>query len=165
LLRTRWGIRSALLSGGGSSVYALGTPPGCPRGWAVAVRHPSDDSRTLGTVWLADQGFGTSAATFQYFEFNGRKFGHLLDPRTGWPADGVASASCVAPTAAAADALSTAFFVLGPAGAGSYCTPRPGHGAVILPDPADDPPAVIGLTARDYDPPTTRTDEPSPFDW
>jgi thiamine biosynthesis lipoprotein len=155
LLRSKWGVASALLHGGGSSARALGTPPGQPRGWPVAVRHPWDDARTLGTVWLNDQGFGTSAATFQYFEYNGRKLGHLLDPRTGWPAAGTASASVVAPTAAAADALSTAFFVLGAAGAAAHCTPRPDLGAVVLPE--DGPPAAIGLAPGGYDPPTTRT--------
>jgi thiamine biosynthesis lipoprotein len=158
LLRHRWGVTSALLHGGGSSVRAVGAPPGQPRGWAVAVRHPWDDARTLGTVWLTDQGFGTSAATFQYFEYNGRKLGHLLDPRTGWPAAGTASASAVAPTAAAADALSTAFFVLGAAAAEAHCTPRPYLGAVVLPEEAPDGrPLVAGLPASRYDPPAVRT--------
>jgi thiamine biosynthesis lipoprotein len=157
LLRSKWGVASALLHGGGSSARAVGTPPGQPRGWPVSVRHPWADDRTLGTVWLRDEGFGTSAATFQYFEYNGRKLGHLLDPRTGWPAAGTASASVVAPTAAAADALSTAFFVLGAAGAEAHCTPRPYLGAVVLPeDAADGPPAVFGLTADRYDQPTIR---------
>ncbi len=157
LLRSKWGVASALLHGGGSSVLAVGTPPGQPRGWAVSVRHPWDDGRTLGTVWLADQALGTSAATFQYFEYNGRRLGHLLDPRTGWPADGTASASAVAPTAAAADALSTAFFVLGAAGAEAYCKPRPGLAAVVLPEnAADGRPVVVGLPPGRYDPPAAR---------
>jgi thiamine biosynthesis lipoprotein len=135
LLRTKWGITSALLHGGGSSVYALGTPPN-RSGWAVAVKHPWA-KRRLGTVKLADQGFGTSAATFQFFEYNGKKLGHLLDPRTGWPASGTASASCVAPTAAAADALSTAFFVLGADAAAAYCKARVSLAAVVLPETDD----------------------------
>lgn len=154
LLRSKWGIRSALLHGGGSSVLAMGTPPGHPRGWAVAVRHPWDETHTLGTVWLADQALGTSAATYQHFEYNGRKLGHLLDPRTGWPAGGTASASCVAPTAATADALSTAFFVLGAAGAENYCRSRPWLGAVSLPE--DGPPAVVGIPTERYEPPSLR---------
>ena len=155
LLRRKWGVASALLHGGGSSARALGTPPGQPRGWPVAVCHPWDDARTLGTIWLRDEGFGTSAATFQYFEYKGRKLGHLLDPRTGWPAAGTAAASVVAPTAAAADALSTAFFVLGAAGTTAHCTPRPDLSAVVLPE--NDPPVAIGLSADRYDPPTART--------
>jgi len=83
LLRTKWAVRSALLHGGSSSVYAIGQPPGDPRGWAVRLRHPTDSEADLGTVRLADCGLGTSAATFQYFDYNGRKLGHVIDPRTG----------------------------------------------------------------------------------
>ncbi|MFO0850610.1 MAG: FAD:protein FMN transferase [Gemmataceae bacterium] len=153
LLQRKWGVRSALLHGGGSSVYAIGCPPGQPRGWAVAVNHPHDDGRTLGTVWLADRGFGTSAATFQFFEYNGQRYGHLLDPRTGRPAAGIASASCVAPTAAKADALSTAFFVAGAGWAEQYCRSRPDLAAVLLPDDADRP-RTANLGPLNYDPPT-----------
>ena len=64
-------------------------------------------------VRLRDRALGTSAATFQHLEYNGRKLGHILDPRTGWPAEGTASATAIAPTAAEADALATAFFILG----------------------------------------------------
>jgi len=156
LLRDDWGIDSALLHGGGSSVVAVGHPPGDPRGWPVALRHPWDDTRTLGTVRLRDQGLGTSAATFQYFEYNGRKLGHLLDPRTGWPAAGTASASVVAPTGAEADALSTAFFVLGAGKAAEYCRPRPGLAAVVLPEADPGAPAAVGFPPGVYSPPAPR---------
>ncbi|OWK36227.1 Thiamin biosynthesis lipoprotein ApbE [Fimbriiglobus ruber] len=155
-LREKWGITSALLQGGGSSVLAIGAPPTNPRGWAVAVRHPWDDTRTLGTVWLKDQGFGTSAATFQFFEYNGRKLGHLLDPRTGWPADGTAGASVVAPTAAAADALSTALFVYGIAGFEKVAVAHPNLGAIVLPDTPGAAPVVTGLPVSRYDRPGLR---------
>ena len=134
MLQAKWGIRSALLHGGGSSVRAIGTPPGQPRGWPIAVQHPTDQTKSLGTVWLIHEALGTSAATFQFFEYNNRKYGHLLDPRTGWPAVGTQSASVIAPYAATADALSTAFFILGEAAAKAYCQPRPELGVLILPD-------------------------------
>lgn len=134
LLREKWGIGSALLHGGGSSVYAIGAPPGEPRGWAVALKHPTDANRSLGTARLKDRGLGTSAATFQFFEYNGRKLGHLLDPRTGWPAEGTASVNVIAPTAAEADAMSTALFVLGASAAERLTRTRPRFGAVVLPD-------------------------------
>jgi thiamine biosynthesis lipoprotein len=157
LLRSEWGVRSALLQGGGSSVYAIGAPPGDPRGWPVRLRHPSDPDRALGTVRLRDAGLGTSAATFQFFEYNGRYLGHLLDPRTGWPAADTASASVVAPTAAEADAMSTAAFVLGAAGAERLTRLWPALGAVVLPDPS--PPArtaeplAFNLAPEAYSPP------------
>ena len=134
LLRSRWGVRSALLHGGSSSVYAIGHPPCEPRGWGVRLRHPNDEDHSLGTLWLRDCGLGTSAATFQYFDYNGRKLGHLLDPRTGWPVEGTSSATVVAPTAAEADAMSTAIFVLGLADAEKFLKPRPHLSAVMLVD-------------------------------
>jgi thiamine biosynthesis lipoprotein len=144
LLRDRWGIGSALLHAGGSSVFALGHPPGEPQGWQIRLRHPWEVGQSLGTVWLRDRGLGTSAVTFQHFEYNGRKLGHLLDPRTGWPAEAAASASVTAPTAAEADAMSTAAFVLGPAA--DRLAARPQLGLVVLPnqDPSPNPSPTRG---------------------
>src|SRR5262249_15334291 len=94
---------------------------------------------------------GTSAATFQHFEYNGRKLGHLLDPRTGSPGEGVEQVSVVAPSAAEADALSTAFFVLGVEPTARFCRTRPDIGAVLL--PADqDRPLVCNLSPKSSSP-------------
>jgi thiamine biosynthesis lipoprotein len=134
LLRDEWGVRSALLHAGGSSVYAIGHPPGEPRGWPCQLRHPSLPGESLGTVYVRDRGLGTSAATFQFFEYKGQQLGHLLDPRTGWPAAGTASASVTAPSAAEADAMSTAAFVLGVNGTERLLRLKPHLGAVVLPD-------------------------------
>jgi FAD:protein FMN transferase len=148
-LRRRWNLSSALLHGGHSSVYAVGSQPGNPRGWAVSLRHPWKDAR-LAVVRLRDRALGTSAASFQHLEHQGRKLGHILDPRSGWPAEGVASASVVAPTAAEADALATAFFILGVEKAQQYCAAHPEISAVLLPDGASAP-VLIGLAAADVD--------------
>ena len=123
-----------LLHGGCSSVYARGSSDGDPRGWLVGVSHPWDGATRLAEVWLRNRALGTSAATFQYLEYNGKKLGHVLDPRTGWPAAGVASASVVAPTGAEADALSTAFYVGGVELARRYCAAHPEVGALLLPE-------------------------------
>ncbi len=152
LLRSKWGIDSALLHGGSSSVYAIGHPPGELRGWPVRLRHPWDECRSLGIVWLKDRGLGTSAATFQYFEYNGRKLGHLLDPRTGRPVEGSASASVTAPTAAESDAMSTAVYVLGAAGADRLTRTRPGLGAVFLADQEADRVQTFNLGPTNYSP-------------
>ena len=152
LLREKWGVRSALLHGGGSSVYAIGRPPGDALGWPVRLKHPSQPGESLGVVRIRDAGLGTSAATFQFFKYNGRKLGHLLDPRTGWPAAGTASASVTAPTAAEADAMSTAAFVLGAAGAERLTRLRPALGAVVLADDASDP-LALNLAHDAFSPP------------
>jgi thiamine biosynthesis lipoprotein len=151
LFTREWGIDSALLHGGGSSVRAIGTPPGQDRGWPVRIKHPSGPDQHVGTVYLRDAALGTSAATFQHFEYNGRKLGHLLDPRTGWPAEGVEQVSVVAPTAAKADALSTAFFVLGVEPTARFCRTRPDIGVVMLPA-GHDRPVTFNLTARTFSP-------------
>ena len=127
------GLSTALLHGGQSSVYAMGGGPVDGRGWTVGIRHPWDLERRLAVVRLHDRALGTSTATFQHLEYNGQKLGHILDPRTGWPAEEVALASVVAPTAAEADALSTAFFILGVDKARAYCEKHPDIGALLLP--------------------------------
>ncbi|MCS6976953.1 MAG: FAD:protein FMN transferase [Gemmatales bacterium] len=132
LLRERFGIQSALLHGGHSSVYAIGSLPGHERGWPVGVTHPEDPSVRLLSLWLRDSALGVSAKTFRHLEWQGRKLGHILDPRTGWPAEGLAHVSVLAPTAAEADALATALFVLGEAEARRYLASRPDLQAIIL---------------------------------
>jgi thiamine biosynthesis lipoprotein len=136
-LRQDWNITQALLHGGGSSILALGTSPCCERGWPIRLRHPYDPHGHLGTVYLQNAALGVSAATFQYFEYRGQKLGHVLDPRCGWPAQGVACAAAIAPTAAQADALSTAAFVLGPAGAERLTRLYPELSLIVLPESTD----------------------------
>ena len=102
--------------------------------WPVRLRNPFENENSVGTVWLRDQGLGTSAATYQFFEYKGRKLGHLLDPRTGWPASGISSASVIAVTAAEADAMSTAAFVLGSTRTEELVRLKPTISAVLLED-------------------------------
>jgi thiamine biosynthesis lipoprotein len=150
-LMHQFGVNSGLLHGGRSSVRAIGAPPGQPRGWPIAIRRPSDNDRHVGTLYMDNAGLGTSAATFQHFDYNGRKLGHLLDPRTGWPAEGVEQVTVTAPSAAEADALSTAFFVLGVELTDRFCRTRPDVGVVILPS-GQERPMTFNLTARAFAP-------------
>lgn len=147
LLRRDWDLQCGLLHGGHSSVYAMGTAPGDARGWPIGVTHPSDPGVRLGMLWLRDRAMGTSAATFRHLEHEGKKLSHILDPRTGWPAEMLASASALAPTAAVADALATAFYVLGVEKAREYCEAHPEVGAVLFPLERDAPPVVIGIAS------------------
>jgi thiamine biosynthesis lipoprotein len=75
---------------------------------------------------------GTSGSGTQFFIEHGRRLGHILDPRTGVPAEGVLSATVVAPTAAEADSLSTALYVLGPAGLAQVAPPGGAVGAILV---------------------------------
>jgi thiamine biosynthesis lipoprotein len=151
ILSWQWDIKHALLHGGKSSVLALGSAPGTKNGWAIELRHPWQRERILGTVWLRDRALATSGATFQHLDYNGRKLGHILDPRSGWPAETLAGASVVAPTAAEADALSTAFFILGVDKAHEYCAAHPGVAAVLLPQGDNAVPVTLGFGPDEID--------------
>ncbi|MBM4068402.1 MAG: FAD:protein FMN transferase [Planctomycetes bacterium] len=142
---------AALLHGGHSSVLALGSQPGRRDGWPVGIRHPERGGERLLILNLRDRALGTSAATYQHLQYNGRRLGHILDPRTGWPAEGVLSASATAPTAAEADALATAFFILGADGTREYCECHPEIGAVLMLE-GESCPLLLGR-ARDELPP------------
>jgi thiamine biosynthesis lipoprotein len=129
------GVHDFLLHGGQSSVLARGdrlTADAVGRGWPVGIAHPLRPERRLGQVWLRDGGLGASGSGVQYFHYRGRRLGHILDPRTGWPVEGVLSTTVLAPTAREADALSTAFFILGPKGTAGFCRQRPELAALVV---------------------------------
>ena len=133
VLRER-GISSALIHGGKSSVYALGAPPDA-EAWAVGIRHPHDASKRIAVVHLRDRALSTSGNYEKFFEADGKLYSHIMDPRTGYPATGMLSASALGPTAAETDALSTAFFVMGEAKTREYCAAHPDIQAVLVPEP------------------------------
>jgi len=145
------GVQSFVLHGGHSSVLAVGSQPGTSRAWPVGVNHPWHAERRLAVIWLKNRALGTSAATFQHLEWQGRKLGHILDPRTGWPAEGMASASVVAPTAAEADALATAFFILGIDKTRDYCAQHPDVGAVLIAADAPQRVVLLGRAVEEVD--------------
>jgi thiamine biosynthesis lipoprotein len=92
-----------------------------PPGWSIALRHPLKPEVRLAEFWLVDRALGTSGSGTQFFHYQGKRYGHILDPRTGWPADQVLSSTVIAPTAAEADALSTALYVMGLEVAHEFC--------------------------------------------
>ncbi|MGD9724231.1 MAG: FAD:protein FMN transferase [Pirellulales bacterium] len=128
------GIHDALLHGGASSVLARGTHGALPNGegWLVGVRDPLRPRRRLGQLRVRDRALATSGTGVQFFTHDERRYGHILDPRSGRPAEGVLSTTVLAPTAAEADALSTAFYVMGPTAVGEYCAARPDLAAIVL---------------------------------
>lgn len=120
------GVGDFLFHGGQSSVLARGTHRDMPeQGWSVGLRHPLRPDRRIAQFFLRDQALGTSGSGTQFFQHQGKRYGHLLDPRSGKPAEGVYSATVIASTAAQADALATAFYVLGPEAALQFCQARP----------------------------------------
>lgn len=127
----RYEVDAALLHSAASTIAAFGERPG-GEPWRVGLLDPVDGERRLGTVSLSEGAVSTSGQFEQSFVHDGRRFGHLLDPRTGEPATGVAGVWVRAPDPAEADALSTALFVLGPDGARAYCEKHPSVAAYLL---------------------------------
>jgi FAD:protein FMN transferase len=134
------GMKDFLIHGGQSSVLAQGEQPADPSaatnenqiGWEIGIPHPLQSKRRLGIVRLENRALGTSALQFQSFRHHGHRYGHILDPRSGWPVENILSTTVLAPTAALADALSTAFYVLGPAKSLDYCQKHPEIGVILL---------------------------------
>lgn len=110
------GVADFMLHGGQSSIIAAGDRQNQQTGggWKVAVRHPLAPHVVLGTLRLRNQALGTSGSGKQFFHFNGRRYSHIIDPRSGYPAEGLLSATVVCTSGTVADALATALFVLGP---------------------------------------------------
>jgi len=108
----RNGIRSAFISAGGSSIYALGAPPGA-NGWAVKLDDPKQPSRPAATVRLRDQSLSTSGSYEKFFIADGKRWSHIMDPRTGSPAPGMLSVSVIAPKTVDSEAWAKPYFILG----------------------------------------------------
>lgn len=114
---------------------------------SVAIRHPRRADQTLGCVALRDAALSTSGDDEKRRVVNGRVVHHLIDPRSGAPARGVASASVIAPTAAATDALSTAAFILGETRFLARCADTEGW-VVREGETAGAPPRVFAQSSR-----------------
>jgi len=105
------GVLGALVEVGGD-LAAFGHGPENPEGWWIAIQDPSGGP-PLGRVLLRDQAICSSGHTQRFVEIQGKRYSHIVDPRTGWPVETVASASVIAPSAREADAWATALSVLG----------------------------------------------------
>ena len=126
------GLDTFMIQAGASSVLARGSTSPDAAGWVVGLGHPLREGKRVGEIRLRDRALATSGSAKQFFRHQGRRYSHILDPRTGRPAEGVLSATVLAPTAAEADAVSTALFVMGPEAAVEYCRSRPEIAAVLV---------------------------------
>lgn len=121
LLR-EWSIDTALIHGGASSALPLGAPPEAA-GWPLTLSSPGYSRQVLAHLSLHDRALSGSGL---------RKGQHIIDPRTAGPVEGRIAAWASAPTAATADALSTAFMAMDPEEVKQYCSDHPEVLAMIL---------------------------------
>jgi thiamine biosynthesis lipoprotein len=107
------GIRTALVSAGGSSIYGMGAPPKTPEGWTIRIRAPEDPQRTAAEVALRDMSLSTSGSYEKFFRAEGRLYSHIMDPRIGYPAQGTSAVSVVAPRTIDSEVWAKPYFILG----------------------------------------------------
>ena len=137
------GIRSAFITAGGSSMYAIGTPPGEP-GWKVQIRNPKartgparpanspktralsaapssvvranflmEESSIVTETLLKDESMATSGNYEKYFRVGRHIYSHIMDPRTGFPAEGMYSVSVIAPLGLDSEVWAKPYYILG----------------------------------------------------
>jgi thiamine biosynthesis lipoprotein len=108
----RHGVTSALLSAGGSTIYALGAPPGKPA-WEIEVQDPVEPDKIATRVRLKDRALSVSGSNEKFFELNGARYSHVMDPKTGRPVQGVLSVAVITDDGTSGDALDNVFYVSG----------------------------------------------------
>jgi thiamine biosynthesis lipoprotein ApbE len=120
------GVSAVVINIGGDLRVAGTTPQ------QVTVSWPTDESKSIAVIDLSEKAIATSGGYQRFFEIDGRRYSHIIDPRTGRPVDHSASVSVIANTAAAADAAATALSVMTVEEALSWCNAREGFACLIL---------------------------------
>ncbi len=150
------GVTSGLLHGGTSTIYALGPPPDT-EAWPVAIDGPptplGEPRQPLAVVRLCDESLSVSAVWGKSFTAGGRTYGHVLDPRSGWPASDAVLAAVVLPSATESDALSTALLTVGPGGHHRLAALRPGMRTLLAGPLKADGPLQLAATGLGQLPP------------
>ncbi len=124
------GIENAVLNAGGDT-RVLGDRRGAP--WIVGIRHPRRGDEVVTRLPLVDEAISTSGDYERYFEEDGHRYHHILNPATGEPTQGVLSVTVIGPDATTTDGLSTTIFVMGPkAGLEMLARSFPGYEAVVV---------------------------------
>ena len=104
-------IDNAIVNAGGD-LRAIGNRLGRP--WRIAIRDPSGAGPLAVVETRGDESVFTSGDYERYFTWNGRRFHHIIDPRTGYPAEGTSSVTVIHSNSTVADAAATALFIAGP---------------------------------------------------
>jgi len=126
-----WGVRCGLVHSAQSSIAVIGKPP-VGDGWRLGVTDPRQTDKALGTLTLVDSTMSISGNWEQFFKLEGKTYSHIIDPKSGQPAQGILSTTVIGPSAAVTDALATAFFVMGIEKVRHFCEERREIGAVVL---------------------------------
>lgn len=123
------GVEHALLNAGGDT-RVLGDRRGQP--WIVGIRHPRLDDAVVTRLPLVDEAISTSGDYERFFEDDGRRYHHIINPATGQPTAGILSVSVIGPDATLTDGLSTTVFVLGVEQGIALIETLPAYEAVVI---------------------------------
>ena len=124
-------VAAAMLSAGGSTIYALGAPPGT-NGWKVVVPEPGRAGAALSTITLRDTSLSSASCAEKHFILQGHLYCHIMDPRTLRPVEGMLQVTIVDPSATASDALSNVLFVKPPRESIRFLRSLPGDAAFLV---------------------------------
>jgi thiamine biosynthesis lipoprotein len=124
------GVRDALVDLSGNMV-AIGHAAGA-EGWRIGIRDPRDRVPYIARLTLRDEAISTSGQYEQFVAVDGRTYGHIMDPRTGRPAEGLISVTVVSPSAMECDGWDTPLFVLGPEAARRKARALPDLSAIMV---------------------------------
>lgn len=114
VLRTR-GFRNALVAASGSSIFGLGSPAEEPRGWPISIADPWDHRKNVAQVFLKDQSLSTSGSYEKSFRAGGRRYSHIMDPRSGVPAERAVQVTVIAPRTIDSEVWAKPYFIQGSA--------------------------------------------------
>jgi len=135
-------VPAALISAGGSSIFGLGTPPGHAKGWRIHIADPRNEKKTAADVYLKDGSLSTSGSYEKFFWADGKVYSHIMDPRSGYPAQGMLAVSVLSRRTLDSEIWAKPYFILGrdwtqrhkPAGfAVLMCLDQPGAACAWLP--------------------------------
>jgi thiamine biosynthesis lipoprotein len=135
-------VHSALVSGGGSSIFGLGTPPADPKGWPIHIADPRNEEKTAADVHLRNMSLSTSGSYEKFFWAYGKVYSHIMDPRSGYPAQGMLAVSVISTRTLDSEIWTKPYFILGREWAKRHkppnfrvlmCLDRPGESCQWLP--------------------------------
>jgi thiamine biosynthesis lipoprotein len=109
------GMRHGFIDLGGDIRVVGPQPDGLP--WRIGIRHPRDADKLAAEIALMSGALATSGDYERFIEVDGRRYCHILDPKTGWPVHGLSSVTVISDRCLVAGSLSTAAMLKGPAGA------------------------------------------------
>ena len=126
------GVNGGIINASGDLTTWGTQPDGSP--WMVGITNPLNKNKVFSWFPLDNNAVVTSGNYEKFVEFNGKKYTHIIDPRTGWPVSGLTSVTIFAPKAELADALATSVFVMGRETGIDFINQLPGVECVIVDD-------------------------------